>query len=91
MGFKGALSKPFAKWVISKQEKQAKRALEDQRETLKNLISQGAKTAFGKDVELGGVRHHSDFQRQVSVGDYETLKPYVDRVITGEENDKFIA
>ncbi len=86
MGFKGALSKPFAKWVISKQEKQAKRAVEDQQETLKNLVSQAANTAFGKDVDLGGVKNHTDFQRQVSVGDYETLKPYVDRVITGEED-----
>jgi hypothetical protein len=32
------------------------------------------------------IRHFADFAAQVPVRDYEDLKPYVDKVVAGQEN-----
>ncbi|MBQ2321756.1 MAG: GH3 auxin-responsive promoter family protein [Bacteroidales bacterium] len=48
------------------------------------LIRQGSKTKIGAEMGLRPGMGYSDFNRQVPVGDYETLRPYVERILEGE-------
>jgi len=51
---------------------------------LGELISLHAETAFGRDHCLSSVRNYEDFTSAVPVGNYETLRPYMERVFRGE-------
>ncbi|HBY68424.1 MAG TPA: hypothetical protein DEG69_12110, partial [Flavobacteriaceae bacterium] len=39
-----------------------------------------------KDHDFRNIKSHSHFAEKVPIRDYENLKPYVDRVVSGEEN-----
>jgi hypothetical protein len=84
MGFKAALSKPFAAFAVWQINKWKKNAVAAQDKILQNLIAQAKDTAFGKDHQFSAIKNYHDFKRNVPVQDYEGLKPYVDRVVAGE-------
>lgn len=86
MSIKSVLAKPFAKIVAKKIKKWASDPVETQEKVFQNLIETGAKTAFGKDHNFGEISTHEDFIKQVPIRDYEALKPYVERVVAGEED-----
>lgn len=86
MGIRSVLSKPFASWVVSEQRKWEKNAADFQEKVLKGLVSQGAETIFGNDHGFGEIRNYDDFKRQVPVRDYESLKPYVEKVLAGQND-----
>ena len=44
-----------------------------------------ANTAFGKDHGFAAIRTEADYRRQVPIRDYEGLRPYVNRIIAGEQ------
>jgi len=50
------------------------------------LINNSHETSFGKDHNYQQVSNYYDFFCQVNIFDYESLKPYVDRIRNGEEN-----
>ncbi|WP_285010997.1 GH3 auxin-responsive promoter family protein [Pedobacter faecalis] len=84
MGWKAALSKPFAALVMRGIDKWKKDAVKAQEETLRMLIRKAQHTAFGCDHQFSSIKNYSDFKHLVPVRDYEELRPYVDRVIAGE-------
>ncbi len=86
MGIRSVLSKPFASWIVGKQKKWMNRGGAFQRQLLKSLISQAKNTEFGKDHNFKEIHTHQDFVSSVPVRDYEVLKPYIERMITGEKN-----
>lgn len=86
MSLKSALAKPFAKRVYKKTQKWAKTPIETQEKVFQELISQATGTVFGKDHDFVSINNHQDFIKRVPVRDYEALKPYVERVVAGEEN-----
>jgi hypothetical protein len=51
-----------------------------------SLISEAADTQFGKDHDFISINAHKDFINRVPIRDYEDLKPYIERVVAGEEN-----
>jgi len=51
---------------------------------LGELIALHAQTAFGRDHGFASIRNYEDFTSAVPVGNYETLRPYMDRVFQGE-------
>jgi hypothetical protein len=57
-----------------------------QQKTLKALIHKGQNTAFGREHGFQNIRNHVDFKKQVPVMDYETLFPYIQRILDGEKN-----
>jgi hypothetical protein len=57
-----------------------------QQKVFENLIRRAEKTQFGKDHHFSQIKNPEDFAKQVPIRDYEELKPYVDRVVQGEEN-----
>jgi hypothetical protein len=86
MSIKSVLAKPFAKIVASKVKKWAANPVATQQKVFAYIIHSAAQTAFGKDHNFANIASHNDFIKQVPIRDYEALKPYVERVVAGEEN-----
>ncbi|HKK40450.1 MAG TPA: GH3 auxin-responsive promoter family protein [Cryomorphaceae bacterium] len=86
MGLKEWLSKPIAAIAAKKVEKWSREALKRQEETLSSLVSKAQHTAFGKDHSFSSIKNYSQFKDRVPLRDYEALKPYIERVVNGEEN-----
>lgn len=83
---KAALSKPFAKLIAKRINKWASQPLETQDKVFQNLIKEAKNTVFGKDHKFNTIQSYEDFKNLVPVRDYEALRPYVERVVKGEEN-----
>ena len=86
ISLKALLAKPFANLITKKIQKWANNPIETQEKVFKNLITEGAKTAFGKDHDFTNITNYNDYKKRVPIRDYEALKLYVDRVVAGEEN-----
>jgi len=86
MGLKAALSKPFAAIINSRLNRIRKNGVELQQKTFEYLISHAKNTAFGKAHHFEEIDTYDDFKKNVPVYDYEDLRPYIERVIKGEEN-----
>lgn len=79
-------AKKWAAITYNKVLQQSKNADLDQEKWFKILIEKAANTSFGKDHNFNKIKTLKDFQQLVPIRDYEQLKPYVDRMIQGEEN-----
>ncbi|WP_198037780.1 GH3 auxin-responsive promoter family protein [Mariniflexile maritimum] len=86
MSLKSILAKPFAKQVYKTIQKWAQKPIETQAQVFKTLILEGAGTQFGKDHDFKNIQTHTDFVKRVPIRDYEDLKPYIERVVAGEDN-----
>jgi hypothetical protein len=86
MSLKSILAKPFAKQVYKTIQKWAQKPIETQEQVFKTLILEGAGTQFGKDHDFKNIQTHTDFVKRVPIRDYEDLKPYIERVVAGEDN-----
>ncbi|MEZ2335263.1 GH3 auxin-responsive promoter family protein [Mucilaginibacter sp. RCC_168] len=86
MGLKSALSKVFAAAVNRQLNKLRKNAIKLQQNTFSDLIDAAKDTAFGREYRFAEINNYNDFKRNVPIHDYEDLRPYIDRVVSGEEN-----
>ncbi|WP_417356003.1 GH3 auxin-responsive promoter family protein [Flavobacterium sp.] len=86
MSIKSFAAKLFAKKIYSDTQKWVQNPVQTQQKVLEMLIAKAAQTNFGKDHHFEGIRSHADFAKHVPVRDYEDLKPYVEKVVKGEEN-----
>ena len=86
MSIKSVAAKIFAKLIVAKTRKWTSNPVETQRRVFDDLIKSAASTAFGKDHNFTDIKSYEDFARRVPIRDYEALRPYVDRVVNGEEN-----
>jgi hypothetical protein len=58
--------------------------MEIQLELFQNLIRKNQDTAFGKDHYFSKIRSFRDFQRNVPISSYETLRPYIERAMVNK-------
>lgn len=86
LALKPLLAKLFAKRVKTSVLKWSNKPVETQHKVFLKLIEEAAHTEFGKDHDFKSIKTHQDFIDRVPIRDYEALKPYVDRVVAGEEN-----
>ena len=86
MGLKAALSRVVAAWVNRDLNRIRTRSIELQQQTFQHLINSAKNTAFGKDHHFEDIRTYDDFKKNVPVRDYEDLRPYIDRVMHGDED-----
>jgi phenylacetate-coenzyme A ligase PaaK-like adenylate-forming protein len=86
MGLKSALSKVFAALVNRELNNVRKNAVSLQQKVFTDLVHAAKNTSFGKDHQFEQINNYEDFKRLVPVHDYEDLRPYIDRVVNGEEN-----
>jgi len=86
MSLKSIAAKIFAQRIYKKTQAWANSPVETQKAVFQNLIQNAKQTQFGKDHHFDQIKTYEDFASQVPIRDYEALKPYVDRVVKGEEN-----
>ena len=86
MSLKSFLAKQFAKSIYKKTKSWADNPVETQQKVFEDIIRQAKNTQFGIDHHFDSINTFQDFSKKVPIRDYEALKPYVDRVVQGEEN-----
>jgi hypothetical protein len=86
MGIRSVVSKPLAKWVVERQQTWMYEPAQTQQRWLRQLIAGGKQTVFGRDHHFRDVQTVDDFRQAVPIRDYEGLKPYIERILTGDEN-----
>ena len=79
-------AKVFAAIIARKINHWASKPFETQASVFNELIKSGRGTQFGKDHQFHSIRTHADYISRVPVRDYESLKPYIDKVVKGEKN-----
>lgn len=77
-------------WIIKKRIHQIelfkKYPIEVQEEWFWRLIESASETVWGKEHRFGDIENYQDFKQFVPLQDYNSLKPYIDRMIAGETN-----
>ncbi|TXD83976.1 GH3 auxin-responsive promoter family protein [Subsaximicrobium wynnwilliamsii] len=86
LSIKPFLAKLFAKSVKRSVLKWVNTPLETQQKVFEKLIEEASHTVFGQDHGFSEIKTYQDFAKRVPIRDYEDLKPYVDRVVAGEED-----
>ena len=59
---------------------------EVQRESLFKLVDKAKDTAYGKQYNFSSIKTIEEFQERVPVKNYDGLKPYIERLLKGEQN-----
>jgi hypothetical protein len=86
MSIKSFAAKLLAKSIHKKVQSWATKPVETQEKVFRDLITQAKHTQFGKDHDFAHIKTFQDFANKVPIRDYEQLRPYVDRVVNGEED-----
>lgn len=76
-------------WVIKKRLHQIelfRKYPEDvQNELFEKLIEQGNQTAYGKQNQFNQITSYQDFKELVPLNNYESMKPWIERLMEGEQ------
>ena len=83
---KAFAAKLYAARIYNKINSWASSPFETQERVFQSLIADAFATEFGRDHDFKNIRTHADFVKHVPVRDYEDLKPYVEKVVDGEED-----
>ncbi|TAM96633.1 MAG: GH3 auxin-responsive promoter family protein [Chitinophagaceae bacterium] len=86
MNVKSLLAKPFALYIYSKIQKDARQALATQDAILQNLIKNGRKTVFGRGHKLDDVNTYDEYRNAVPIRSYEDFRPYLTKIKQGKHN-----
>lgn len=57
-----------------------------QQQVFNELIGSGQYTFFGKKYDFQHIDNIADFQEHVPIHEYDDLKPYIERILNGEQN-----
>ena len=57
-----------------------------QREVLQDLITHGQYTQFGRQYQYAEIFNIRQFKASVPIHEYEDLKPYIDKILAGEDS-----
>ena len=80
------LAKLFAHYIVSKNKKWVNNPHQAQKNTLSKLLTRAQNTQFGRDHGFASIKSYKEFQQKVPIRDYEGLRPYVDKILAGEED-----
>lgn len=86
MSLKSAIALPYARLVTSAVMRRAMEPVRTQSGVLRQLMEFGAATEFGRQHALHQVHGHADLVQAVPLRDYEGLRPYIERIITGDSD-----
>ena len=81
-----SIARPFFMPRVRQIARYATETEEIQRGVLQRLVSQAARTEWGKTHGYGSISTYGDFAAQVPVGTYEEAKGYIDRMRHGEKD-----
>lgn len=60
--------------------------IDTQQQVFNHLIGSAQFTEYGKKYGFEQVNSVADFKQRVPINDYDTLKPYIQRILEGEQN-----
>lgn len=60
--------------------------IDTQREVLQDLVTHGQYTEFGRKYSLNKIFNIKDFKKAIPIHTYEDIKPYITRLMNGEQN-----
>tara|TARA_R100000935_G_scaffold36196_1_gene56917 strand:+ start:13178 stop:14662 length:1485 start_codon:yes stop_codon:yes gene_type:complete len=86
MSLKQFAAKIFARVVVAKINRWAKNPVKTQAKVFRDLLNTAAETSFGEDHNFKSIKSYEDFAKQVPIRDYEALKPYVEKVVSGKSD-----
>lgn len=86
MSLKSFAARIFATVIARKTAKWVKHPVKTQEKLFRNLLSEARDTVFGRDHDFKNIDSYQKFVSKVPIRDYEELKPYINRIIEGEEN-----
>ena len=86
MSVKSLAAKIFAKFIAKKIQTWAENPVETQQKVFEYLLKTAQNTDFGKDHNFSSIKTHSDFVKNVPIRDYEALRTYVDKMVSGAPN-----
>jgi hypothetical protein len=85
-----AIVNSIISWIMKKRIHQIefflKYPYEVQEEWLLNLISSARNTEWGRKYDYKSIINISQFKERVPIQTYDTLKPYIERMLQGEQN-----
>lgn len=84
MGIKSFFARPLAHLIARSVRKDARHAVRDQEKIFRQIVQAARNTAFGKDHRFDEITHYKDFTARVPIRDYEGIKPYIERIKSGE-------
>jgi len=67
-------------------EKATHNPSESQSKFLSELVARNKKTLYGQEHDFASIQSAKDYRERVSVNNYETLRPYIERHTKGEPN-----
>ncbi|HJW16983.1 MAG TPA: GH3 auxin-responsive promoter family protein [Flavisolibacter sp.] len=76
----------FARWRLWSIEKWMSDAATNQFDVWQDLLAAGQYTEFGRKYNFSHIQSLDDFKSTVPIQEYESLKPYIERMMKGEEN-----
>jgi hypothetical protein len=86
MGLKSILAKPYARFVVKRNQKWIDNPVKAQEKTLRYLISNAENTLFGKKHHFNKITGYNDVKKFIPIRNYEGFKPYIDKIINGQYN-----
>lgn len=85
MSFIGHIIHAYLKRRIGKIRKFVDQPLEFQERLWNEFLTAGRETAYGRDHRFDTIHSMADFRQQVPLVTYEQFKPYIQRIIGGEQ------
>lgn len=76
----------LARWRFSSIELWMENAVAVQHDVWQDLLASGQYTDFGRLHHFSSIQSIEEFKQKVPIQDYDTLKPFIDRMLKGEEN-----
>lgn len=86
MGIRSIASKPLAAFEHWKTRQWLANPESVQRKWMLKLVKEASRTDFGLDHEFENIKNYEDFKKSIPVGDYEKLKPYINKILKGDED-----
>jgi len=81
---------PVVTWFVRQRINQVRmmidNPLDSQWNTFRYLITNAMNTEWGFQYEYDSIESYEDFKNRVPIQDYDSLKPYINRIINGEQN-----
>lgn len=74
----------YARYVIGRENKYFAAPVASQSDMLRRLIATAENTSFGREHRFCEIKNYADFKERVQLCNYENLRPYVERIASGE-------
>lgn len=86
MSLKSFFGYYFAKYIVKKNNSWIRNAVKSQDKQRKFIIDRAKNTKFGKEHNFSKISNYEEWKKFVPIRDYEGLRPYIDLIISGEND-----